>query len=370
MEGTILAKRIKRIGVLTGGGDCPGLNAVIRAVAKTAIIEHDIKVFGFEDGFQGLVENRYHELGFIAVSGILTQGGTILGSNNRANPFNYAVTDKNGNTVFKNLAKKCVSNFKKMKLDCLVCIGGDGTFAVAGRFSKLGLPMVCVPKTIDNDVRGTDVTVGFDSALNVATMAIDMLHSTAMSHHRAMVVEIMGRYAGWLALESGIASGGDIILIPEIPYSFDVIKRCVKSRAGEGRRFSIVVVAEGAKPKGGKMVVDRIIENSPEKVRLGGIASVLAKQIEDSCGVDARATILGHLQRGGCPTPRDRLLATVMGNHAIGLVTAGKFGNVVVSHNGKITSLPLNKVAGKPRNVPRNHPLIKAARGIGTVFGD
>ena len=365
-----MAKRISRIAVLTGGGDCPGLNAAIRAVAKTAITLHGISVLGIADGFQGLVEARARKLDFLSVSGILTRGGTILGTNNKANPFCYPVTGGKGGDGFKDLSKQCVRNFRKWKLDCLVCIGGDGTFAVAGKFQKLGIPMVCVPKTIDNDVRGTDITVGFDSALNVATNAIDMLHSTAMSHHRAMIVEIMGRYAGWLALESGVAGGGDIILIPEMPYDFGAVRRCVVRRAKEGKRFSLIVVAEGAKPKGGKMVVDRVVETSPEKIRLGGIGGVLAKQIEDSCGVESRATVLAHLQRGGSPSPYDRLLATRMGSYAIELVTAMKFGNVVVSKNGKITHLPLERVAGKPRNVPRNHKLIKAARGLGTVFGD
>jgi len=365
-----LAKRIRRIGILTGGGDCPGLNAVIRAVAKTAITVHGIKVLGIADGFQGLVEGRARELDFLSVSGILTRGGTILGTNNKANPFHYPVSDGKGASRFKDLSAQCVRNFRKWKLDCLVCIGGDGTFAVAEKFRKLGLPMVCVPKTIDNDVRGTDVTVGFDSALNVATNAIDMLHSTAMSHHRAMIVEIMGRYAGWLALESGVAGGGDVILIPEIPYKIEAVLRCVVKRAKDGKRFSLIVVAEGAKPKGGKMVVDRVVQNSPEKIRLGGIGSVLAKQIEEACGVEARATILGHLQRGGSPSPRDRILATRMGGYAIGLVTEAKFGNAVVSRNGKIGHLSLDRVAGKPRNVPRNHRLIKVARDIGTIFGD
>jgi len=365
-----LAKKIKRLGILTGGGDCPGLNAVIRAVAKTAMTEYGMTVVGIEDGFQGLVENRARELDYYAVSGILTQGGTILGTNNKANPFAYARVTKGGKVVFEDLSKRCLATIGKHGIDAIVCIGGDGTQSIAGRFNKIGVPMVGVPKTIDNDVVGTDATVGFDTAVQVATNAIDMLHSTAMSHHRAMIVEIMGRNAGWLALVSGVAGGGDIILIPEIPYDFDVICKCIKARAAKGRRFSIVVAAEGAKPRGGKAVVKRLVETSHEKVRLGGVGAVVARQIEDATGVEARATILGYLQRGGTPTANDRLLATLMGNHAVDLIVRGELGNVVVTRNGRIGKAPIEKVEGRQRLVPRNHPIIKAARRLDTCFGD
>ena len=364
------AKKVKRLGVLTGGGDCPGLNAVIRAAAKTAMLKHDITVVGIADGFQGLIEGRSRRLDYASVSGILTQGGTILGSNNKANPFKYPVRDARRGVVLKDLSKRCMANVKKWGLDGLVCIGGDGTLTIAGRFDKLGVPMVCVPKTIDNDVQGTELTVGFDSAVTVATSAIDKLHTTAMSHHRVMILEVMGRYAGWLALVSGIAGGGDVILIPEIPYDIESIRRTVRQRARRGRRFSIIVVAEGAKPRGGKMVVQRILKDSPDKVRLGGIGQQLVEMIEAGADVEARATVLGHVQRGGEPTPADRVLATRFGSLAADLAARGDFGRVTVLRNGRVTDMPLSRISGKTKKVPKSHPLIAAARAVGTSFGD
>jgi 6-phosphofructokinase 1 len=308
-------------------------------------------------------------LSYNAVSGILTQGGTILGSNNKANPFSYAVAGADGKVALEDLHRQCLAHIRKWKLDAIVCIGGDGTFTIAGMFDKLGVPMVCVPKTIDNDVVGTELTVGFDSAVSVATSAIDKLHTTAMSHHRVMIVEVMGRYAGWLALTSGVAGGGDVILIPEIPYDLQVICRFVEARSKRGRRFSIVVVAEGARPRGGKMMVGRIVENSPEKIRLGGIGNHLAEVIESCVQVEARSTVLGHLQRGGEPTSFDRVLATQMGVRAAELAAAGRFGRVVVLRRNKIADLSIKSVAGATRKVSARHPLIVAARSVGTSFG-
>jgi len=313
-------KAPKRIGILTGGGDCPGLNAVIRAVVKTAVNDYDMDVVGFLDGFEGMVENKFVNLDVDNVSGILTRGGTILGSSNRADPFQYPVL-VDGKYEYRDRSDQAVKTFEEHGLEALVCIGGDGTMAVSHKISRKNIPVVGIPKTIDNDLVGTDVTFGFDSALTTATEAIDKIHTTAQSHHRVMVVEVMGRYAGWLALCSGIAGGGDIILIPEIPYDIDSVCDAIKQRKYHGRYFSILVVGyfsilvvgEGAKPKGGEMVVKRRIAGSPEPVRLGGISHKVADDIEEKIQVETRVTILGHLLRGGVPSPADRLLATRYG---------------------------------------------------------
>jgi phosphofructokinase-like protein len=302
-------KKIKRVGLLTGGGDCPGLNAVIRAVTKSLILRHEIEVFGFEDGYDGLLASRYRPLSYDMVSGILQSGGTILGTSNKADPFNYPIAI-NGKSVRRDLSDEAYKNFNDIGLDALICIGGDGTMAIAKRLIQKGMPIVGVPKTIDNDIQGTDITFGHNTAVTIAAEAIDRIHTTAQSHHRVMLVEVMGRYAGWLTLNAGLASGADIILIPEIDYDFDCICRIVQGRSKKGRRFSIIAVAEGAKPRGGERVISRIVSDSPDKIRLGGIAIKLGNQIEDATGLETRATILGHLQRGGSPTPFDRILAT------------------------------------------------------------
>ncbi|HOZ09103.1 MAG TPA: ATP-dependent 6-phosphofructokinase, partial [candidate division Zixibacteria bacterium] len=274
-----MAKSVKRIGVLTGGGDCPGLNAVIRAIVKTADNEYDWNVIGFLDGYEGLIDNRYRELAGSDVSGILTLGGTILGTSNQADPFHYPVLQDEG-FIYLDRSSQAIRNFEKLGLDTLVAIGGDGTMAASARMMEKGLPVVGVPKTIDNDLWGTDVTFGFDSAMATATEAVDRIHTTAQSHHRVMIIEVMGRYAGWLALGSGIAGGGDIILLPEFPYDIDSVCGAIKARNAAGKRFSIVVVGEGAKPHGGDLVVERRIETSPDKIRLGGISRQVAAQIE------------------------------------------------------------------------------------------
>jgi ATP-dependent phosphofructokinase / diphosphate-dependent phosphofructokinase len=359
----------KRIGILTGGGDCPGLNAVIRAVVKTAINDYKIEVVGFLDGFQGLVENRFVNLGINEVSGILTHGGTILGTTNRYDPFNYPVL-LDGKKHYTDRSNKVIQNCENLGLEALVCIGGDGTMTVAHKISGQGIPVVGVPKTIDNDLFGTEITFGYDSALTTATEAIDKLHSTARSHHRVMVVEVMGRYAGWLALGSGIAGGGDIILIPEIPYKIETVCDKIKERSYKGRHFSILVVGEGAKSTDGEMVVKERIEGSPEPIRLGGIGNKVADEIEELTQTETRVTVLGHLLRGGIPTPTDRLLATQFGVAAAKLIAERKFGRMVALREGKISNFPIEKIAGKTRTIPLDSPLLSVARSVGTCLGE
>jgi phosphofructokinase-like protein len=364
------AKRVvrgkkKRIGILTGGGDCPGLNASIRAIAKTAILNYDMEVIGIKDGFLGLIENRFSRISYEDVSGILTLGGTFIGASNKANPFRHP--DFKGG--FKDVSKTAVENYKAMELDGLVCIGGDGTLSIAYKLYKKGIKLVGVPKTIDRDLRQTDATIGFDSALITATQAIDKLHTTAQSHHRVMVIEVMGRYAGWLALYSGLAGGGDIILLPEIPYNIEKVCEVVLKRNQRGKRFSIVVVSEGARPKAGKMVVRKIVMDSTDPVRLGGIGNKIADDIEKITGLETRVTVLGHLQRGGEPSPFDRILATRFGVASCELVAKGDFGKVVTLKAGNIRAVDLAKTVKDIRRVGLKDPVIKAAMAVGTFFG-
>jgi len=362
------SKGIKSIAVMTGGGDCPGLNAVIRAVTKTAINKFGLEVWGIEDGFLGIIEDRMRVLRYNEVSNILTVGGTILGSSNIANPFKHRVT-VGKTTRTKDVSDDCIKNLKDHYIDALICIGGDGTMASAARFAKKGVVVMGVPKTIDNDLYGTDITFGFNTAVTTATEAIDKLHTTASSHHRVMIIEVMGRYAGWIALHAGVASGSDVILLPEIPYRLDKICDFVRGRSKRGKRFSIVVVAEGAKEKGGKMVVAKKVAHSPDPIRLGGVANVLAGQINERTGLDCRAVVLGHVQRGGTPTPFDRTLATNFGHKAVELLMNDIRGHLVVQKDGRLSSIPLSRVAGKIKTVPKNHHLIKAALAVGTSFG-
>jgi 6-phosphofructokinase 1 len=357
------------IGVLTGGGDCPGLNAVIRAVVKTAITEYGWDAVGVLDGFEGLIEKRAVRLHSRDVSGILTRGGTILGTSNTADPFAWRAPGRRRSAP-RDVSARALRNARSLGLDALVCIGGDGTMTIAKGLHALGLPLVGVPKTIDNDLAGTDVTFGFDSAVQTVSDALDRLHSTAMSHHRVLVVETMGRYAGWLALSGGIAGGGDVILIPEIPYRIESVCAAVVRRERSGRRFSIVVAAEGAVPRGGTMVVGRRVEGSPDPVRLGGVGAVVASMIEERTGLETRSVVLGHLQRGGTPTAFDRLLATRFGSEAARLVASGGFGRMVCLKGPDVRSIPIAKAVRGRRTVPPRHPLIRVGRGLGTCFGD
>jgi 6-phosphofructokinase 1 len=356
-------KRTKRIGILTGGGDCPGLNAAIRAVTKTAIFCHQMEVIGIEDGYEGLIKNKTRRLKTEDVSGILSLGGTILGTSNRANPFAYGEEKTD-------VSQKVFKSFRNLKLDALVCIGGDGTLHIAHELIKLGMPIVGIPKTIDNDVGSTDFTLGFDSAVALATEAIDNIHSTAESHHRVMIIELMGRYTGWVALHAGVAGGGDIILIPEIPYKIERICQEVKKRSKLGKRFSIMVVAEGVKFEDKKLVVKRKVKGSTDPIRLGGVSYKIASQIEKLTGIETRVIILGHLQRGGTPTDFDRILATQFGKKAVDLVLAEEFGNMVSLQCGDITSVPIESAIKNLKKVNLDSPLIEAARGVGTCFGD
>lgn len=362
-------KRIRTIGILTGGGDCPGINAVIRAVAKTAILEHGWDVIGIEDGYEGLIDNRHRKLDLTDVSGILTIGGTILGTSNTADPYRYA-SSCGSSVVFRNVSRRLLRNARALDLDALVLVGGDGTLASAERLHRDGLPVVGVPKTIDNDLRGTDVTFGFDTAVAIATEAVDRLHTTAQSHHRIMIVEVMGRRAGWIALYAGLAGGGDVILIPEIPFSLEAIAASVRERRKRGKKFSIVVVAEGAKPRGGEAVVRTIVARSAEPVRLGGVGFVLADRMEAATGHETRAVVLGHVQRGGSPTAADRILATRLGAEAVRLIARREFGRMVAVSKGELTSVPLDIPGAGPRLVPLDHPLISVARALGVGFGD
>jgi len=359
---------VRRVGVLTGGGDCPGLNAVIRAVAKSAMNVHGAEVIGIRDAFRGFVEGDAIHLGYGSVSGILTQGGTILGTSNKHNPFHYPV-ERRGKKTFVDKSKALLANARKWRLDAVVLIGGDGTMNIGSQLAKLGLPVVGVPKTIDNDLAETDVTFGFDTAVSVVTEAVDRIHSTAMSHHRVMLIETMGRYAGWIALYAGVAGGGDVILIPELPYDLDKVVEPLIQRSKTGRRFSIIVVAEGARPKRGTMVVERMVTDSHDPIRLGGVGAKLAHDIEQVSGLETRYTILGHLQRGGTPTAFDRVLATRFGYHAMELAAAGRFGRMVRLKGQDITSVPIARAVARLKLVPRNHPLIKSARALGTSFG-
>ncbi len=359
----------KKIGILTGGGDCPGLNAVIRAVTKSAL-ENGYEVIGFKDGFKGLVENDFIKLNNSMVSNILTLGGTILGTSNIANPYKWAVKSKSGNLVFKNVSSKAVANYKKHKLDSLIVVGGDGSISIANKLLKEGLNIIGVPKTIDNDLSHTDMTFGFNTAVRTATSAIDKIHTTAQAHHRAMVIEVMGRYAGWIALYAGIAGGGDVILIPEIPYDMKYVCKKVLDRKNKGKNCTIIVVAEGAKSKGGDLTVSKVIKKSPDPVRLGGVGVKIANEIEDCTGIESRATILGHIQRGGTPTPFDRILATRFGVSAMNLVIKKDFGKMVVLKNNEISSISISKVSSEIKLVPKNYSLIKAGRDVGTCFGD
>jgi phosphofructokinase-like protein len=360
----------KKIGILTGGGDCPGLNAVIRGVAKACIGSYGMNVLGIEDGYEGLIERRVVPLGWENVSGILTVGGTILGTSNRANPFRWPVKRTKDAIEFADVSDGVVRYAAELGLDSVVAIGGDGTMSIAKGLAAKGVHIVGVPKTIDNDIWGTDVTFGFDTAVAIATDAVDRIHTTAMSHHRVMVIEVMGRYAGWLALHSGLAGGGDVILIPEIPYDLDKVCRVVVERSKRGRRFSIVVVSEGAKPVGGEMVVKQTVKDSTDPVRLGGIGQQLANRIEEFTGLESRVTVLGHLQRGGTPTAYDRVLATRFGVKAAELCSSGASGVMVALKGAEIIAVPLADVGDKTRLVTLDHPEVNAARRVGACLGD
>jgi len=355
-----------RIGILTGGGDAPGLNAVIRAVVKAAT-NAGIEVIGIEDSFDGLIEpNRSRSLTPKDVTGILRLGGTILGTVNRGNPFAYPVNASEGTLDY---SARCIDMYHKLGLGALVVIGGDGTLSLAYEFFKRGIPIVGVPKTIDNDLVETANCFGFDTAVNFATDAIDRLHSTAEAHRRIIVTEVMGRYAGWIALYAGVAGGADVILIPEIPYSVPSVADCILQRERWGARFSIVVVAEGATPTGGRTSVLKEAGKGRAE-RLGGIGSQVAESLEQLTGKEARCVVLGHLQRGGTPTSYDRVLATRFGGKAVECIRSGEFGKMVAFQPPEIVTVPLERVVGRFKQVPIDFDLVRTARAIGVSFGD
>ncbi len=363
-------KEIKKIGILTGGGDCPGLNAVIRGVTKSAISRHGWEVIGIADGFEGLVEpkGRIRELTLWTIRGILHEGGTILGTSNRGNPFNYK-SIVNGKEKVIDVSKVAIRNVEKLGLDCVVIIGGDGTLSIALEFYKRGINVIGIPKTIDNDIMATDYTFGFQTAVVTATEALDKLHSTAESHHRAMVIEVMGRYAGWIAIESGLAGGADCILIPEIPYDINKLAEKLNSRSAAGSKFSLIVVAEGAKPVDGDISVLKGSDKGFGIERLGGAGNRIATEISELTGMESRVTVLGHVQRGGSPCSFDRILSTKFGVAATELIAKNRFGEMVCLHNNKISSIPITDAINSLKLVEPDGDLVRTAESIGISFG-
>ena len=379
---------VKKVAIITNGGDAPGLNAVIRAIIKTA--EHNnVECYGFIDGYNGLLKNNYVRLSTAndqSASGILPKGGSIIGSSTNANVFNYKVVGENGEVEYKDLSDVCVENIKKDGFDCIFTLGGDGTQKSGRDFSLRGVNVIGVPKTIDNDVAHTDVTFGYNTAVSVATEALDRLHTTAESHHRIMVLEVMGRYAGWIALESAIAGGADAALIPEIPYDINEVAKKVKQRQEEGKNFSIIVVSEGAKPKDGEIVVKKKLDDGKglDNIRLGGIGEKVASDLEELTGLVSRCTVLGYVQRGGTPTAYDRVLSTKYGVKAMQLAMEGKFNVLVTYKGGKLDCASLEEVVGNNkeigaasgntansniRKITMDDPLIKTAQSIGINLG-
>jgi phosphofructokinase-like protein len=358
-----------RVGILTGGGDCPGLNAVIRAAAKT-LFSGGVEVLGFRDGYRGIIEKDWMPIDKRAISGLLHRGGTILGTNNRDNPFNFPVVTAEGKTEYCDVSDQLLQNMQELKLDNLISIGGDGTLSIARELVDKGAHIVGVPKTIDNDLAATDQTFGFDTAVATATGALDKLHTTAESHHRVMVLEVMGRYAGWIALWSGVAGGADVILIPEIPWSLESITEKLEERQKEGKPFSIIVVAEGTPAPDGQQVVRERIEGSGDPLRLGGIGQVVGALVEQATGVETRVTVLGHIQRGGSPSPLDRILSTRFGVAAAELAMSGRSGLMVALKGNKIVPVPLEDATKKPSLVQSDNEVVQAARSTGICFGD
>ena len=379
---------VKKVAILANGGDVSGFNAVIRAIVKTAE-QNGVQCYGFIDGYRGLLKNDYVALSTSdsrKASGILPKGGSIIGSSTNANVFNYKV-EENGQIVYKDLSDVCVQNLKDDGFDCLFTLGGDGTQKSARDLSLKGINVIGVPKTIDNDVACTDITFGYNTAVSVASDALDRLHTTGETHHRIMVLEVMGRYAGWIALESAIAGGADVALIPEIPYDINKAVEKINDRRSKGKNFSIVVVAEGAMPKGGSITVEQTRDNGEgvDNTKLGGIGNVVAKQLEQLTGLEARCTVLGYMQRGGTPTAFDRVLSTKYGSKAMELALQGKFNVLTVIKDGKLDSVSLEDVVGNNkvigavsgntaesniRKVNMDNDLVKTARNIGICLGD
>ncbi len=360
---------MKRIGILTGGGDAPGLNAVIRAVVKSADQHGGYEVLGFKDGFEGCLDPEgVVELSLDTVHGILPRGGTILGAANRGNPFARKVL-REGREVMEDVSDQVVRRIEQLELESLIVVGGDGTLHISLELFRKGMPIIGIPKTIDNDIEGTDVTFGFDTAVNTATEALDRLHTTAEAHHRVIVLELMGRDAGFIALQAGVAGGADVILIPEIPFEFKGICETIQARAGRGRHFSTVAVAEGARPKGG----DQVFRKAGDELvtaRLGGIGQTVADYVEEVCGMEARVVVLGHLQRGGSPTAFDRWLATRFGAAAFRLAVQRAHGRMVALRGASVMDMALSEALAAPKRVDLNGDGVRTARTLGLSLGD
>ncbi len=377
---------IKRVAIITNGGDCPGLNAVIRAIVKTAET-NGVECYGYIEGYVGLLNNNFIKLeSNSTASGLLHRGGTIIGSSNSTNVFNLKVIE-DGKIVYKDMSDICVRNIQRAGFDCIFTLGGDGTQKSARDLSLKGVNVIGVPKTIDNDVAHTDITFGYNTAVSVATEALDRLHTTAESHHRIMILEVMGRYTGWIALESAIAGGADVALIPEIPYDINKVVDKINERNEDGKKFSIVVVSEGAIPKGGEITVKRKLDDGKglDNIRLGGVGEKVAEVLEDLTGMISRCTVLGYVQRGGTPTSFDRVLSTKYGAKAMELALEGKFNVLVTLKNGKLDSVPLELVIGENKQVgaksggtkltnlkkvTMDDDLVKTARDMGICLGD
>ena len=358
----------KRIGILTGGGDCPGLNAAIRAVVKHATSGHGYEVVGIQDAFKGLYEGETMLLPGEMVRGLLDRGGTILGSSNRSNPFAYPLINEAGEVVVTDVSDRCVEQYRALGLEALIVVGGDGTQNMAHRLMAKGINVVGIPKTIDNDLEATEYTIGYQTAVNIACEAIDRLHSTAESHDRIIICEVMGRYAGWIAMNAGISSGAEVILIPEIDYDIDRVIASFERRRKKGISFSIVVVAEGAKPRGGEHAVVEAAAATHE-ARLGGAGERLAREVRERTAFDVRTTVLGHVQRGGTPSAFDRLLATRFGVTAVELVAKGKFGRVAALQAGQVVDVPMGLAVAKLKRVDPEGPLANTARALGIELG-
>lgn len=359
---------IRKIGILTGGGDCPGLNAVIRGVTKPAQ-DLGMTVFGILDGFEGFVEGKTKLIRNEDVSGILSIGGTILGSSNKGDPFHWPV-ESDGKIEIVDKSQNVLKIYKALDLDAVIAIGGDGTMHICNKLAQMGMNIIGVPKTIDNDLEATDMTFGHDSAVYVVMMALDRLHTTASSHHRVIVVEVMGRYAGWIALNGGLAGGADIILIPEIPFSWESVYDKIHKRELNGKRFSLVCVAEGAKPDGGQFVTRGTDVKRTDPIQLGGIGKVVAENIEKNTGKETRVTVLGHLQRGGSPTSYDRILATKFGAFAINLAAEKNFGKMVALKGSEIVDVNIADAISKQKLVKPDNQAMLSAKAIGVSFGD
>ncbi len=365
---------VKRVAITTGGGDCPGLNAVIRAVVTVGKLKYGWDILGVEDAMNGLIDPAYHSphgnvwLDLAATRGILSRGGTILGTSNRSDPFRFVVEDPSGKRREEDVSDQVMANIAELGIDAMISIGGDGSMRISSAFIDKGLNVVGVPKTIDNDLASTDQTFGFDTAVGVATDALDRLRDTADSHDRVMLCEVMGRDAGWLALHAGLAGGADVILIPEIPYRVEPIANAIRERRRAGKNYSLVVVAEGARPEGGE--ASRLEAQLGEMPRLMGAAQRVATALKSHLDAEMRVTVLGHIQRGGSPSPFDRVLATRYGVAAAELVAREEFGKMVALRNGEIVSVDLQAAAAAPKLVDPEGQLVGQARALGVSFGD